>query len=95
MIALSEESTANVVYEYLEDGLHSTTLNGFISDFTQLFLLLLVLGICLRLIQGGIKAINEDSGLMKFFKASKIKILAVIIGICVESIILLVKGVYK
>ena len=95
MIALSEESTANVVYDYLEGGLHSTTLNGFISDFTQLFLLLLVLGISLRLIQGGIKAINEDSGLMKFFKGSKIKVLAVIIGICIESIILLVKGVYK
>ena len=49
----------------------------------------------LRLIQGGIKAINEDSGLMKFFKASRKKVLAVIIGICIESIILLVRGVYK
>lgn len=95
MIALSEESTASVVYDYLEDGLHSTTLNGFISEFTQIFLLLLVLGISLRLILGGIKAITEDSSFMKFFKASKIKILALIIGICIESIILLVKGVYK
>jgi len=49
----------------------------------------------LRLIIGGIKAINEENGLSKFLKASRKKVIAVIIGICMESIILIVKGVYK
>ena len=86
MILLTEENVINETKEYLEGGLYSNSLNGFISDFTELFL---------RLIIGGIKAINEENGLSKFLKASRKKVIAVIIGICMESIILIVKGVYK
>lgn len=95
MILLTEENVINETKEYLEGGLYSNSLNGFISDFTELFLLLMIIGLSLRLIIGGIKAINEENGLSKFLKASRKKLIAVIIGICMESIILIVKGVYK
>ena len=95
MILLTEENVINETKEYLEGGLYSNSLNGFISDFTELFLLLMIIGLSLRLIIGGIKAINEENGLSKFLKSSRKKVIAVIIGICMESIILIVKGVYK
>jgi len=61
MILLTEENVINETKEYLEGGLYSNSLNGFISDFTELFLLLMIIGLSLRLIIGGIKAINEEN----------------------------------